>query len=71
MINEIDNQKASLAMVQKYLTRVDFPVNKEGLIRQAKQNNAPDEVTTLLNQLEDQDYENATEVSEEIGMLAA
>lgn len=61
----------SAAMVQKYLKGIVFPVNKRDLIKQAKRNNAPDDVTTLLDRLEDQDYENVTEISKEIGKFAA
>jgi len=55
--------------VQNYLTGVDYPVNKDELIQSARDQDAPDEVLEILNQIPDREYQKPTDVTREIGFL--
>lgn len=68
---ESNAKKVSPATLEKYLKGIKFPINKKGLINQAKQNNAPQEITDVLNQLENYDYKNVTDISKEMSKIAA
>lgn len=64
-------KNVSPATVEKYLKGVHFPANKKDLIKQANQNSAPREVSELIEQFDDGDYKNVTEISQEIKKLIA
>ena len=51
--------------VQKALKNMDYPANKEKLIQHAKKHNASKEVMQVLDELPDQEYTNAADVSKE------
>ncbi|MHC1757439.1 MAG: DUF2795 domain-containing protein [Methanosarcina sp.] len=51
--------------VQKALKDMDYPANKEKLIQHAKKHNASKEVMEVLQDLPDQEYSNAADVSKE------
>lgn len=57
----------SAAEVEKYLKGVDFPASRQSLVDHAKDNDAPDEVTRVINQFPDQDYKSAADVAKAIG----
>lgn len=59
----------SPALVEKYLQGIDYPAQKEDLIEQAEDNNAPDEVLDMLEQLPDTEYDRPTDVAKAIGKL--
>jgi len=60
-----DRKKVSPILVEKYLSGISFPVNKETLIQVAKNNNAPDTVMQLLNKIADEEYSSVIEVARE------
>ena len=53
--------------VQKYLKGVDYPVDKSKLVQKAQQNNAPDEVIRMLQQLPGGSFNTPVEVMEKFG----
>ncbi len=56
--------------VQKHLKGIDYPVNKENLIRHAEQHGADEELRSLLEELpEDEEYETPTDVNKAIGQI--
>jgi len=48
---------------------MDFPSGKDGLIKKARENNAPDDVMDLLNSLPDQEYHTPIDVSKAISKI--
>jgi len=64
-----NSEKASSAMMERYLKGVLFPAEKEELIQQAKSNNAPEDVLRVLNRLEEKDYQTAIDVSKEVARV--
>lgn len=62
-------EKASPAPIEKYLKGIDFPSDKENLVKQAKENKAPEDILHILNQFEDKEYESAIDISKEVGRI--
>jgi len=52
--------------VQKYLGGVDYPADRDELVRYAEEQGAPDDVVDALRQLGDRAYADPTEVSEAV-----
>ncbi|HNY64017.1 MAG TPA: DUF2795 domain-containing protein [Deltaproteobacteria bacterium] len=48
---------------------MDYPARRNGILEKARQNNAPNDVLDILNQLPDQEYGSAAEVSRAIGKI--
>jgi hypothetical protein len=62
--------KANPVEVQKHLKGVDYPADKQELIRHAQQQGADREVLSLLERLpEDEEYETPTELNKAIGEI--
>ncbi|MEA1673613.1 DUF2795 domain-containing protein [Nitrospirillum sp. BR 11163] len=57
----------SPANVAHYLRGVDFPADKQALIRKAKENGAEGEVLDMLEAMPDADYETAADVMKGYG----
>ena len=55
--------------VQKYLSGVDYPVQKQDLLKHAEQNGADQDVRSALEQLPDQSFETPADVSQALGTL--
>ncbi len=55
--------------VQKFLGGIDYPTDKQTLLRTAQQHGADDNVCQLLQQLPDQSFNSPNDVSEAIGKL--
>ncbi len=53
--------------VQKALKGMDYPAKKKDLIEKARENDAPEEVMQVLENLPDKKFENAVDVSKEFG----
>lgn len=53
--------------VQKALKGMDYPAKKQDLMEKARENNAPQEVMQVLENLPDKKFENAVDVSKEFG----
>ncbi len=55
--------KPSPVKVTKYLKGIDFPANKDDLIDWAEDNEAPEDVIDMLEQLPDEEYESVSDVT--------
>lgn len=55
--------------VRCYLENLAFPTDKPSLVAQAVQWGAPPEVMEMLNAIEDRQYQNAAEVTGDLGMM--
>ena len=55
--------KANPAVVEKYLAGVDYPANRQDLIKRARMNNADSDVMETLDSLPDQTYHSPIDVS--------
>lgn len=60
------NDNPNFIEVQKFLAGVDYPASKDELVRTAEQSGAGDEVLSALRGLADRQYENPTQVSEQV-----
>lgn len=59
--------KLNPIQLQKHLKGVDYPANKEELIKRAQQNGADDNAISVLQQIPNQEYQAPTDVSEAVG----
>jgi hypothetical protein len=48
--------------VEKYLKGVDYPANKNDLVKKAQQNKAPDDIIRVLQQLPSSSFNQPTDV---------
>jgi hypothetical protein len=55
--------------LEKYLKGVDYPANKNDLIKRAEQNGADQQVLDTLKQLPDRTFEGPSGVSKAIGAM--
>lgn len=55
--------------VQKHLKGIDYPVNKENLIKHAQEHGADEDLQSILGELPDEEYETAADVSKAIGQI--
>ncbi len=55
--------------LQKYLKGMDYSARKADLIKRAEQNGADDQVRSTLEQLPDQEFDSAADVSKAIGAI--
>lgn len=60
--------KANPVEIQKHLKGVDYPADKQELIKHAKKQGADREVISILEKLpEDEEYDNPTNLNKAIG----
>jgi hypothetical protein len=59
----------SPANVQKYLSGVNYPADKQDLIEAARSNSAPDEVMQTIRQLPDEQYGGPQDVMKGYGEI--
>lgn len=57
----------SPANIQTYLKGVDYPSDKQALLKKAQQNGAPDEVIKTIDSFEDQEYGGPQDVMKAYG----
>lgn len=57
------------AEVEKFLKGMDFPANKQDLLRQAQGNAAPQDVLNLIKQMQDRMFNSPVDVSKEVGRI--
>lgn len=50
-------------MIQSYLEGVDYPTSKDSLVRTAREQGAPDNVISFLQELPDREYDSPVDVS--------
>ena len=55
--------------LQKYLKGMNYPARKADLLKRAEQNGADDQVRSTLEQLPDQEFDSAADVSKAIGAV--
>ncbi|MBN9134200.1 MAG: hypothetical protein ABS69_19750 [Nitrosomonadales bacterium SCN 54-20] len=61
--------KTNPIQVQKFLSGMDYPANKEELMDHAKSRGADENIMHTLEQLPDEDYETPADVSKAIGHI--
>lgn len=59
----------SPANIVSFLEGLDFPASKDEIINYAEDNNAPQEIIDVLEQLPDQDYTNMADVMSGVGQV--
>lgn len=59
--------QANPIQIQKHLKGVDYPASKQDLIEHAQQQDADENILSILEQLPDQEFETPAEVSKAIG----
>lgn len=59
--------KTAPIQVQKYLKGMDYPASKEELIEHARQNDATDEVISMLEQMKTKKFTRPSDVSKALG----
>lgn len=64
------NPNANPAAIQEYLGGLDFPATKQELIDQARNQDAPQDVMSVLEQVDDGEYESPTDVSRALEHIA-
>ena len=62
-------EKASPAAVERHLKGITFPANKAGLIKNARDNQAPEDVLHVLERFEEKEYGSVIDVSKEVGRI--
>jgi hypothetical protein len=55
--------------IEKYLKGVDYPADKNELIKKAQQNGADENVRDTLNQLPNQKFDSPADVSKAVGAI--
>lgn len=53
--------------VEKHLKGIKFPASKQDLIEQARQNQAPGEVLSVLERMPDREFRTAADVAKGVG----
>lgn len=61
--------KLSAADIQRALKDIDYPANKDELIRHAQSHGADREIMDALRQFPDQEYDSAVDVSQAFGAM--
>lgn len=59
----------SPANIAHYLKNIDFPANKDDLVRQAQDNNADDDVLDVLQQMPERKYGSMADVMKGVGQV--
>lgn len=55
--------------VQKHLKGIDYPANKQDIIKHAEKQGADEELRSLLEELPEDEYETPTDVNRAIGQI--
>jgi len=61
------NLAGLLASVEKFVQGMDFPASKQEVLEHARAQNAPDQVMTLLQQLQSRLYSSPEDVARDAG----
>ena len=59
----------SPANIAHFLEGIDFPASKDDLVNHAEDNNAPQEVIDILENLPDQEYTSMADVMSGVGQV--
>ncbi len=60
-----DRNQAIFIRIQKHLAGVDYPVDKQQLLRTAKDQGAEKDVLDVMERMEDRTYDSPTDVTKE------
>ncbi len=69
MIRGRGNRITSPDDVETFLSGIEYPATKDELIQAARDQNASDDVLEILDRIPDMEYNESTDVAEEIGRL--
>jgi mannitol-specific phosphotransferase system IIBC component len=64
-----DSYKANPVAIENYLEGMKYPAKKNELMNKAKENQAPSDVLSVLNNFDDHQYESVIDVSKEASKL--
>jgi hypothetical protein len=59
----------SPAIVEKYLAGMHYPAEKQQLLSNAQNKDAPEDVISLINKLPDKTYNSPIDITKEIGKI--
>ena len=59
----------SPAEVEEHLSGIDYPASKQDLVQHARNQNAPNEVIQVLEQMPDRDCNSAADVAKGVGKI--
>ncbi len=62
-----DDLTVSPFHIEKYLKGMDFPAELDDLIEHARENDAPDEIIEMLEEMPDREYGSAADVARGFG----
>jgi hypothetical protein len=63
------HQQPSAIHIQKFLSGLDYPADKQDLIDRAEENGADMQTVAALEKIPEREYENPVEVSREVSKL--
>ncbi len=69
MAEDNEGRKLNPVQLQKYLKGIDYPADKQEVVKTAKQQEAPEEVVDFLERLPMERFNSPNEVSEAAGKL--
>lgn len=58
---------ANPVRVQQYLGGIDYPATKQEIIDAAASEGAPPDIVSVLERIDDHEYDSPTELTEELG----
>lgn len=58
--------KVNPIQMQKFLKGVNYPASKESILAKAEENDAPEDVRALLDQIPDEEYGSPTNLNEAV-----
>lgn len=59
----------SPANIANFLEGIDFPASKDEIVNYAEDNNAPQEIIDVMDQLPDQEYNSMADVMSGVGQV--
>ncbi len=66
---EHGQSSVSPAEIERHLGGIDYPASKQELVQHAREQNAPEEVTQVLDRMPDQEYGSAADVAKGVGQV--
>jgi hypothetical protein len=69
MAQHTSNEIPNPIQIQKYLSGIDYPTDKQNLLKHAEKEGADDKVMDALRQLPEKSYNSPVAVSHEIGNM--
>ncbi len=63
------SEHVSAAQIQKFLKGINYPAGKDEILDQARSNDAPENVMSVLEKLPSRTYNRPTEIEQEFGKM--